>query len=82
MTGVQTCALPISARLLREVFERELEVFERGSTRSSQSGMGPSDVSEGLEERELHGPSGSHVQVKGYAQEGSLSGVSSDNAPS
>ena len=71
-----------AARLLREVFERELEVFERGSTRSSQSGRGPSNLSEGLEERELYGPSGSHVQPKSYARKGSLSGGSSDIAPS
>lgn len=70
-----------AARLLREVFERELEVLERGSTRSSQSGIGASDLREGQEERELRRPSGSHVQVLGYAQEGSLSGVSSDIAP-
>ena len=82
-----------AARLLRDVFERELEVLERGSTRSSQSAqsaqsarneMEPSDLSGGLEERELRGFSGSHVPVKSYpqAQEGSLSGVSSDIAPS
>jgi hypothetical protein len=59
-----------AARLLREVFERELDALERESgsersarsIRSSQSGvmaeMGPSDASEGLEGSELRGPLG------------------------
>ena len=53
-----------AARLLRDVFERELEVLERRSIRSSQSGQSgqsgqsevePSDLSGGLEGRELRG---------------------------
>jgi hypothetical protein len=71
-----------AARLLQEVLERELEALERESTKSSQSGMGASDLSQGLEERKLRRPSGGHLQVKSFAQEGSLSGASSDIAPS
>jgi len=67
-----------AARLLREVFERELEVLERGSPTSSKR----SDLSEGVEERKLHTLSGSHVQAKGYAMEGSFSGASFDITPS
>ena len=70
-----------AARLLRDVFERELEVFERESTKSSQSGM-TSSLREDMEERELRRSSSSHVQVMGYAEDGSFSGASFDTAPS
>jgi len=70
-----------AARLLRDVFQRELDVLERESIRSGMSGM-RSDLREGMEESEQHRPSSSHVQVMGYAEDGSFSGASFDIAPS
>jgi len=93
LTEEEFAAAIEAARLLRDVFGRELDALERASTTSYQSGGvamgGPgdqSDPSEGLEEeqeREMRAPSsGSRGQVKNYVQEGSLSGASFDIAPS
>jgi hypothetical protein len=71
-----------AARLLREVFERELEDLERGSPRSGMGRSLESGLSEGMEERELRRPSSSHIQMQNYKEERRFSGASLETAPS